>query len=376
MLITPAVNDECEGQGEMGDRSRGMVDVHTHVFDPDLPDLNVADGGSLPSVERLSGVAIRVYHRGRPYRLLDERAWSPAARLRDMDASDVAVQVLSPTPVTLCQDAGVEEATELATHQNAFLTSLVAAAPDRFVAFGHVPFQVPATAAAMLEELMGRPEFVGVEIGPQVGDLPLSHESYAPFWDAAERTGAVVFLHPVDHCIDPRIVRTGASFGLGMPTETAIAAADLLLNGVLAVRPGLRVLLAHGGGSLPSVLPRLAHGQRILPIAATAPSVMDLAARLWADSLTYDPTSLALAVERFGAGHLVVGSDYPFSAMEVPLGAVLGPPGGGAADPGVRLDPAAADRIRSANAYDLLGRRLRGPQPSVPTTPDLTPLEA
>ena len=47
------------------------------------------------------------------------------------------------------------------------------------------------------------------------------------------------------------------------------------------------------------------------------------AGRLWCDSLTYDVTSLRLVVDRVGGDHVVVGTDYPFAAREVPAGAVL-----------------------------------------------------
>lgn len=219
-------------------------------------------------------------------------------------------------------DGAVAE--RLTSHQNGFLAELVREAPQRFRAFGHVPVQSPVAAAKELERCMVELGFAGVEVGPQVGDLPLSHTSLTPFWEAADDFAAVVFVHPVDHCIDPRIRRGGAGFGLGMPTETAIAATDLLLGGILDRYPRVRVLLAHGGGSLPAVLPRLAFGQRILRDQGTDVSpVLEAARRLWCDSLTYDTESLALAVHRFGADHVVVGSDYPFAARELPPGAVL-----------------------------------------------------
>jgi aminocarboxymuconate-semialdehyde decarboxylase len=67
-----------------------------------------------------------------------------------------------------------------------------------------------------------------------------------------------VLVHPVDVTLDLRLVAMGVGFGLGMPSETAVAAAGLLTGA--ARRPGLRLWLAHGGGALPSVLPRIDRG--------------------------------------------------------------------------------------------------------------------
>ncbi|MEI2778297.1 MAG: amidohydrolase family protein [Tetrasphaera sp.] len=322
-----------------------IIDVHTHVFDPDLPDFGRPD---VPVVRHRGPTQIEVWYADRFYRHLDERSWAVTARLADMDAEGVGVQVLSPTPITLCHNTEPATAVRLAAHQNEFLAGLVAASPDRFLAFGHIPLQSPSEAVRELDRCLNDLGFAGVEIGTQVGDLALSDETLTPFWEAAHRHAATVFIHPLDHCVDPRIVSSGAGFGLGMPTETARAAADLLLAGTLDRYPDARVLLAHGGGSLPAVLPRLAFGQTILsPREPGVASVLDTARRLWSDSLTYDAESLMLCASRFGPEHLVVGTDYPFSAREQPAGAVLD---------GSRFTTPVADGIRHGNALALLGR--------------------
>jgi aminocarboxymuconate-semialdehyde decarboxylase len=186
-----------------------------------------------------------------------------------------------------------------------------------------VPLQDPDAAVEELRRCVLELGFPGVEIGTRVGDLELADARFAPFFDAADELGAVVFVHPVDETLDPRFARAGLAFGAGMPTETAVAAAGLLTAGTLAERPGVRLCLAHGGGALPGTLPRIAHGQTLAGSAATA---LERARGLWCDSLTYDLASLELAVERFGADHVVLGTDYPFAAREQPAGAVLAPP--------------------------------------------------
>jgi aminocarboxymuconate-semialdehyde decarboxylase len=83
-------------------------------------------------------------------------------------------------------------------------------------------------------------------------------------------------------------------------------------------------VLAHGGGSLPSVLPRVAFGQRLVGGETVAANMATERARLlWCDSLTYDTASMELCLERFGTDHVVLGTDYPFAAREAPAGAVL-----------------------------------------------------
>jgi aminocarboxymuconate-semialdehyde decarboxylase len=79
--------------------------------------------------------------------------------------------------------------------------------------------------------------------------------------------------------------------------------------------------------------------------------VDSLVRRLWADSLVFDPTHLPLLFERFGADHIVLGSDFPFY-----------PPAWGAAtdvlDGAVRAGtctPEQASAVRSSNGLQFLG---------------------
>jgi aminocarboxymuconate-semialdehyde decarboxylase len=302
----------------------GMIDVHTHAIDPDLPAIGRTHEGRFPSVRRVSADLAQIILDGRVYREIDSRCWSVQARIRDMDAEGVAAQVLSPIPVTLCHGEPVSGAQALATAQNEFLARMVAAAPERFAALGCVPMQDTALAIAELRRCMDELGFAGVEIGTRVGDRELSEPQFVPFFEAAAESGAVVFLHPVDQTLDPRLSRLRIGFGMGMPTETATAAAGLLISGLLDQVPGVLLCLAHGGGTLPCALPRLAVGQRVVGgVTEPAKLATTQARKLWCDSLTYDVEGLRLSSERFGAGHVVLGTDYPFDAREEPAGAVL-----------------------------------------------------
>jgi len=309
----------------MTDRD-GLVDLHTHAISPALPDLAAVEPGyRWPSVERLTETSARILLGGAPYREVDDRCWSAPRRLRDMDADGVALQVVSPTPVTFCHDAPADGAAALAAAQNEFLAELTGAHPDRFRALGAVPLQDPERAVAELRRCVQELGFLGVEIGTRVGDTELGDPVLDPFFDAAAELGALVFVHPADVTLDPRLAKLKIPFGAGMPSETGIAAAGLLTSGALGRRrPGLRLCLAHGGGTLPWLLPRLDKGEWIKDSGVPDERLPSrLATQLYSDSLTYDVPSLLLAVHRYGAEHVLLGTDYPFAAKEEPTGAVL-----------------------------------------------------
>jgi aminocarboxymuconate-semialdehyde decarboxylase len=320
-----------------------LIDFHTHAIAPRLPDLESdVPWGAWPSVERAADGTARILVGGRPYRVIDDRCWSAGRRLADMDAAGVAVQVVSPVPVTFCHDAPAAGAAVLARAQNDFLADLVAQRPGRLRALGAVPLQDPARAVAELRRCVTELGFLGAEIGTRVGDRELGDASFDPFFDAAAELGAVILVHPADTTLDPRLTALGVAFGAGMPTETGVAAAGLLASGALSRRrPGPRLCLAHGGGTLPW----LHRGELIKDPDTPADRLPSALARsLYSDSLTYDEQSLLLAVGRYGAGHVVLGTDYPFAAAETPPGAVLR----GLAD------QVLADAVRAGNAQVLL----------------------
>jgi aminocarboxymuconate-semialdehyde decarboxylase len=299
----------------------GLIDVHTHAIDCDLTDLSARyPGDRWPSVDRHTATEAWLVFGGRRYRPIDHRCWSTEARIADMDRDGVSVQVLSSIPVTFCYQASALGAAELAAAQNDFLARMVSAHPSRFAALGAVPLQDPDRAVDELRRFMQIPGFAGVEIGTQVAGTELGSESLDRFFAVAAELDAFVLVHPSDQDLLPRMTDRGIGFGAGMPLETGMAAAALLTSGALARRPGVRICLAHGAGVLPAMIGRLDKGAAIAGVAAQSPDLPSrLAAGLWCDSLTYNHQSLVAAIDLFGPGHVVFGSDYPFPAMPDPI---------------------------------------------------------
>ena len=299
--------------------------MHTHAIDPDLPDFGVVHPDDRwPAVERLSDTEAWLRYGGDPYRRIDDRSWSPATRLADMNRDGIALQVISPIPVTFCYDSDAAAAAELAAAQNDFFARIVTEHPNRFAALGGVALQDPDLAVEELRRCMARPGFLGVEIATVVRGAELSDERFDRFFAVAHELGALVLIHPRDEDLPARMTGLGMGFGAGMPIETALAAASLLTSGALSRRPGVRLCLAHGAGALPAIIGRLDKGAMIGGTAADSPDLPSrLTSRLWCDSLTYNHQALSAVLDLFGPGHVVFGTDYPFPAMPDPLDAVV-----------------------------------------------------
>lgn len=303
----------------------GLIDVHTHAIDPELPELvRRYHTDRWPSVDRTDDATAWLNYGDRRYRRIDHRCWSADARLADMDRDGVALQVLSPIPVTFCYEADPAGAAELAAAQNDFFARIITEHPTRFAALGAVALQDTDLAVAELRRCMSRPGFLGVEIGTQVRGRELADEQFDRFFAVAHELSAMVLIHPRDEDLPARMAGLAMGFGAGMPIETATAAAALLTSGALARRPAVQLCLAHGAGALPAIIGRLDKGAQIGGMAtdsANLPSRM--ATSLWCDSLTYNRTALLAAVELVGADHVVFGSDYPFPAVPRPIDHII-----------------------------------------------------
>jgi aminocarboxymuconate-semialdehyde decarboxylase len=320
------------------------IDAHAHVIVPEL--LREPWG---PRVRWEDGAQI-VELGGRPIRSAVRDFVAIEQILAAQDKAGIDHVVLCPWVNLLGYDVAPSEALERARIQNGGLAALRS---ERVSVLGTVPLQDPELAAVELEALTAS-GFAGVEIAASVNGVPLGDERFAPFWAAAEATAALVFIHPTTRG------SAGAGFDdfhlwnlVGNPMETTVAAAHLVLAGVLDRHPGLQVLLAHGGGALPALRGRLRHGwSAVAPARAKLREDPEASLRrLYYDTVVFNPDVLRDLVAFAGADHVLLGSDYPFDMADARPAETVSAAG---------LRPVEEAAVLGANAARLLGLEVRG----------------
>jgi aminocarboxymuconate-semialdehyde decarboxylase len=230
--------------------------------------------------------------------------------LAAQDDAGVDRVLLSPWVPLLYYDADPEDGLRRARIQNDALAQLVG---DRVAALGALPLQDPELAAGELERVME--QLSGVEVAARVRGVFLGDDRFEPFWDAAEATGALVFVHPTTRGFDSPAFQDYYLWNtVGNPLETATTAAHMVMAGVMERHPGLRVLLAHGGGALLALRGRLRRAHEFQPQARSRlrESPDDSIRRFHFDTLTHDDALLRALIEYAGPDHVLLGSDYPF----------------------------------------------------------------
>jgi aminocarboxymuconate-semialdehyde decarboxylase len=292
-----------------------VIDIHTHIVPARLAAEPKRDA-RWPSVERSTGDQAAVMIAGKVFRKIDTRSWDVERRLADMAEDGTDMQVLSPMPELLSHWLPADDAEYLADVMNDQIAAMMAQAPRNFAGIGMVCLQDIPRAIRQLEKVRAL-GFAGIEIGTHIDGVALGSETLFPLYEAAESLDLGLFVHPLHPA---GMERVGASPEFAatavFPLETALASVSLLAAGVPEKFPRLRILLSHGGGALPWILPRMDFGWSLGAKGRMTQPPSKLARQFWYDSILYDPASLSFLSNAVGADHIVVGSDYPFAIRQ------------------------------------------------------------
>jgi len=324
------------------------IDFHTHIISEDFINLAEKYGNDKwPVLEKTCSCGANIMVKDNVFREIESDAWDPTKRMEDMDQEGIGIQVLSPIPVTFSYWSDPEQGLEMAEFQNDFIASTVKENPDRFLGLGTVPLQDMKLAIQEMKRAVHTLGLKGIQIGTNVNGQNLDDPSLFEFFQAAHDMDVPLFVHPWETLGGERMPRHNFMYMVGMPSETALAAASIIMSGMLDKLPDLKVCFAHGGGALPYLLPRMDKGWNVWPhIRKTKHQPSYYAKRLYYDTLVYEQPNIELMIERFGVSQLIAGSDYPFLLRETPSGKVI--------DEMTTLSAADKERIQYSNALDFL----------------------
>jgi predicted TIM-barrel fold metal-dependent hydrolase len=248
-----------------------------------------------------------------------------AARVADMDAAGIDVQVLShvqPAAQGLSGATGVSAA----GRANDYLAAVTSSSGGRLAGFATLPTGSPSAAAEELSRCVRSLGFVGGLINSTLGtnDRFLDDPAFSVLLSRFEELDVPVYLHPAQ---PPAAVRSVFYRGLAAPVAGALAtnawgwhaeaglhALRLAASGTLARHPGLRVIIGHCGEMIPFMLDRV---DDMMPRAATGldEEMSDYILRhVWVTTsgmFSLPPVQCALSV--FGVDRVLFSVDYPFS---------------------------------------------------------------
>ena len=283
-----------------------IIDAHAHLVAPDglyaYRATLVADGG---------------YHMGEPKISDGALAEAAAGNVATMDSVGTDLQILSPRPFHLGSSMSPARLVDpWIRANNDTIARTVALYPDRFAGVGGLPLvpdQPVDVAFAELDRLVDL-GFVGVLVNPDLhegrGSTPSLGDPYwYPLYERLVERDLPMHVHSAG-CYSER-----ETYSEHFVTEETVAILSILRGPVFTDFPSLRVLISHGGGSVPYQIGRWQAEVLHPALAGSAASERFETSlrRFWFDSVLHYPPSLELLLRTVGADRVLFGTEKPGS---------------------------------------------------------------
>jgi predicted TIM-barrel fold metal-dependent hydrolase len=280
-----------------------IIDTHHHIYPPKYVAANLdrllKDTSTVPAAAYTS--------------------WTPQFALIQMEKAGIATALVSMTSPGVWFDDGDDPARTRARICNEFGAQMIKDYPGRFGMFAAIPLPDMEGSLREIEYALDTLNFDGIGLLTSYNGRLLGDPMFATVFAELNRRKAKVFVHPTMSCcgnVFPEISGPIIEF----PTDTARTVTSLALSGTMARCPDVTFLFSHGGGSLPSIVQRLA-----IPVSEMKPE--ERAKRL-PQGLDYElkrqyydlasvgssPAGMAAVLKLWPITQLAYGSDVPFGS--------------------------------------------------------------
>ena len=325
--------------------THAAIDVHSHMLCQEWLGLFKQHKGPRFTIERVVGGHEVIHADGVGFMTPRPEMFDYEARLKAMDEAGVDMAILSLTGPNVYW--GNEEASARAAHViNDSFAAACAKYPERLRWMASLPMQFPERALAELHRTLDRGA-LGVMALANIGGEPWTDERFAPIWHEIDRLALPVFMHPTVCCgFDQMgLADYQMAAGVGFPFDSTVAVSRMIYDGFFDRFPSLRLIVAHGGGTLPFLAGRLDRMWEVIPACRVRiqkkPSE-DLK-RIYADTAVYTGEALRDVLECFGEDHVLYGTDFPHGNAD------MGP----SLERIDRLQPEVRDLVRGGTARRL-----------------------
>jgi predicted TIM-barrel fold metal-dependent hydrolase len=207
-------------------RGNWRIDVHHHVVPPQYADDSM------------------------PIKIPDTQT-----QLRSTDSWRIRTAITSLTPRVVLKN--LHRLREVARTCNEFQSRMLHDHPSRFGSFALLPLPDVDGALEELTYALDVLQLDGVGLFSSVNDRYLGDRLFDPVFEELNRRKAIVFIHP-SHCEAPERKQLRAPpFVVEYVFDTTRAIVNLIFAGTLKRCPDIRLIVAHGGGTVPFLAQRI-----------------------------------------------------------------------------------------------------------------------
>jgi aminocarboxymuconate-semialdehyde decarboxylase len=299
------------------------IDSHTHILPKKLPNWSTKFGyGDFIYLQHHKKGFAKMMRGNQFFREIRDNCWDAEIRIEEYRQFNTQVQVICTIPVMFSYWAKPHDCLDISKYLNDHIVKVLEKHPKNYIGLGTLPMQDTSLAVKELERCK-KIGLKGIQIGSNINDENLNEARFFPVFEACERLGMAVLVHPWQMMGEKHMQRYWLPWLVGMPAETSRAICSMIFGGIFERLPKLRVNFAHAGGSFLSTIGRIQHGFNCRPdlvaIDNTIPPINYLG-KFWVDSVTHDPMMLEYVVKLVGSKRVTLGSDYPFPLGDLEIG--------------------------------------------------------
>jgi predicted TIM-barrel fold metal-dependent hydrolase len=239
--------------------------------------------------------------------------------LSALDGAGTDVQLISPRPFSMFH----AEKPGRVTHRwieglNSYIAQFCRVLPDRFAGVAGLPQPVGepiTTSLPELERCINELGFVGCLLDPDPGEgdnqtPTLDNEYWYPLYEKLCELDVPAHIHSTGN-------RTGrGTYSTHFIDEESLAILSLINSRVFLDFPKLKIIISHGGGSVPYQVGRW-RAERLHPVIAKDIAIKESfdegLKRLYYDTVLHSRDSLAMLIKLVGSDRVVFGTENPGS---------------------------------------------------------------
>jgi aminocarboxymuconate-semialdehyde decarboxylase len=280
-----------------------IIDAHAHFYPEGCFTEVIKDRSEFKLLDRGRGDSL--LYRGSHVLSMPKDQADISSRLTSMDAAGINMAILSVGALNIGW-AGSRDAAA-ARFVNDGLAAICRQHPARFRFVAVLPCTRHSEMTAELDRVLALGA-AGVGMATNFGDLQLHAPELRDFWREMNRRRLMVLVHPTFPCDGP-LNDPGTFLSVAYPNETAMAATQLALSGVLQECPDVKIVWSHLGGGLAMILDRIERGYQRFSSCPHPPSYY--LRRCYFDTACIHGPALECARATWGANALVFGTDVP-----------------------------------------------------------------
>lgn len=274
-----------------------------------------------------------------------QRMFKSELQILDMDERGIDINILTSADVLESRAwATHDEERRMSALVNQECLRWVEAHPGRFIGTAVLPLGDMRMALAELD-LAKSAGFKIIQMPSNYRGDYLGHTRFVDLWAAIHEREMVVFIHP-EGVTDMWFQDYALWNSIGQSIEEVRVMSSLIYEGVMDRFPGLKIVMAHGGGYMPHYMGRLDRNVTDKPFTTKniSKKPSEYLSDFYYDSCVYDARTLELLIERVGLERVVMGGDYPVATVD-PIDFLVS----------TNLSDEERAKIAGGNAYRLLG---------------------